>query len=294
MMKRSVVLSFLVLLSILGTEFLGSLAAVASTDMGVADADHAFLQAVAKSDRAAVSKFLDGMLEWTDSQGRTRSKKELLEDWSALRGEGPVNIDVKTFDYGKIGFVSVGKDEVRFLRVWVKRPAGWRLFNSIETAMKGSAPLPSGGGDCYNPCKAIPFKAATDMDAQILDAWQKAKNDEWHPNSADWALRVTEEFVIISEHALRAKEERVALLAKQQQKQESGPPGDPVQSIRMFDFGNDAAVMLSLHHPYRGGKPYYNVRVWVLRSGRWQIAVSQQTVIESAAPVSAANSNANS
>jgi hypothetical protein len=45
--------------------------------------------------------------------------------------------------------------------------------------------------------------------------------------------------------------------------------------------------MTSQHTPYRGGKPYSNVRVWVLRDGRWQLALSQQVTIQSAAPLSA-------
>lgn len=56
-------------------------------------------------------------------------------------------------------------------------------------------------------------------------------------------------------------------------------------SIRMFDFGDKAAVMLSLHDPYGGGKPYYNVRLWILRDNLWQLAASQQTTIASAVPV---------
>jgi hypothetical protein len=126
------------------------------------------------------------------------------------------------------------------------------------------------------------------MDKLIVDAWQNAKNDEWHPNSSDWALRVADEFVIVNEHTSRTKAERVALLAKQQENGDAGAPGDPVQSIRMFDFGREAAVMLSRHSPYHGGKPYYNVRVWILRDRRWQIAASQQTTIEAGAAAPAA------
>jgi hypothetical protein len=39
--------------------------------------------------------------------------------------------------------------------------------------------------------------------------------------------------------------------------------------------------------PYRGGKPCYNVRLWILRDNLWQRAVNQQTTIASAAPVPA-------
>ncbi|MGB8442770.1 MAG: hypothetical protein WCE26_25485, partial [Candidatus Acidiferrales bacterium] len=190
---------------------------------------------------------------------------------------------------GEVGFVDGIRDHERFLRVWVKRPEGWRLFNYLETPMKPKTGLPKGGGPCDNPCKTLPYTPTTEMDKAILEAWQKAKNDEWHPNASDWALRVADEFVIINDHTARTKAERVASLTKQQAAGEAGPPGDPIHTLRMFDFGKDAAVMLSQHTPYHGGKPYYNVRVWVLRDGSWQLVASQQTTVESAAAAPAAD-----
>jgi hypothetical protein len=91
--------------------------------------------------------------------------------------------------------------------------------------------------------------------------------------------------LLINARAERPKAMRVELIAKQEANHEIGPPGDPVQSMRMFDFGRNAAVMLSVHTPYHGGKPYYNVRVWVLRDRRWQLSVSQQTIEQAASPV---------
>ena len=40
--------------------------------------------------------------------------------------------------------------------------------------------------------------------------------------------------------------------------------------------------MTARHNPYRGGKPYYSVRVWAFTDGRWQLANTQQTVIADA------------
>jgi hypothetical protein len=45
--------------------------------------------------------------------------------------------------------------------------------------------------------------------------------------------------------------------------------------------------MTSQHAPYRVGKPYSNKPVWVLRDGRWQLALSQQVTIQSAGSLSA-------
>ena len=92
--------------------------------------------------------------------------------------------------------------------------------------------------------------------------------------------------MIINNTTVRNKEERVAI-AKRHQDAGTGTPGDPVTSMRIYGFGPNSALMTSQHAPYRGGKPYSNMRVWVLRDGRWQLALSQQVTIQSAASLSA-------
>jgi len=258
--------------------------ATADDTQPLVQADQSFLKSLQAGDLKAVSALLDEKFEWTDTAGKTRSKQETLLDIKVIADSSSGEAaDVRTFNYGEVGYVLGARRDVRFLRVWVKRGADWRLFNDLETPIPAeAAPLPSVTGDCANPCRTLPYTPTTEMDKAILDAWQHAKNDEWHPNPDDWALRVADEFLIINRTA-RGKVERVGMIAKQRQNGEAGPPGDPIVSMRMFDFGDHTAVMLSLHNPYRGGKPYYNVRVWILRDSRWQLAVSQQTIIQSAA-----------
>lgn len=79
----------------------------------------------------------------------------------------------------------------------------------------------------------------------------------------------------------------LALLTKRKEAYGTGSPGDPVVSLRMFDFGGDAAVVISNHVPRNGGKPYYNTRVFVHRDSHWPIAWSQQTTIQAAQAVPA-------
>ena len=117
-------------------------------------------------------------------------------------------------------------------------------------------------------------------------AWQATKMIEWKPDADAWARYIADEFMIINNTTIRNKEQRVAI-AQRQQDAGTGAPGDPVTAMRIYDFGSNAAVMTSRHTPYRGGKPYTNVRVWVLRDGRWQLALSQQVTIQSATPVAA-------
>jgi hypothetical protein len=81
------------------------------------------------------------------------------------------------------------------------------------------------------------------MDKEIHAVWQAAKVQEWH---------------------------------------ETGVPADAVNSMRIFDFGTKSALMISQQTPYRGGKPYTDVRVWVQGDKGWQSALSQQVTIQSA------------
>jgi hypothetical protein len=264
--------------------------AQAAQDSGpVVSADNALMQALVRGDKTAVGPLLDEHFEFTNREGKTFTRAEMIEQFPAVITTAPGPTSVHAYNYGPVGDVYGIDANSRFLRIWVKRSDGWKIFNYIETPIGPHVPLAPGGGNCDNPCHTIPYTPTTEVDKGILDAWHHAKNDEWHPNSADWALRTGDEFSIINSGTDRSKAQRVAMLARQQEAGESGPPGDPIHDIRMFDFGKDAAIMLSHHTPHLGGKPYYNVRLWVLRDGRWQLVASQQTTIDSAAPEPATN-----
>src|SRR5581483_2118192 len=96
-----------------------------------------------------------------------------------------------------------------------------------------------------------------------------------------WAMHIADEFMIINNGSARDKATRVAL-AKKEQAEGIGAPGAPILSMKMYDFGK-SVVMISHHVPYQGGKPYYNVRLFVNRDGHWPLVWSQQTTIQSEA-----------
>lgn len=266
-------------------------ARVASADdaQGVSALDQTLTHAITRGDKAAVSRLLTDNFEFTNVEGQTFNKLQTLELLASISTAGPDVVDVHSSNYGELAYSIGVHRNIRFLHVWVKQLAAWRLFIYLETPIAARAPVAPGGGNCDNPCRTIPYVPATKMDQAIIESWQKAKIDEWHPNADDWALHIADEFLMINARTERPKSERVVLIAKQQENHELGPPGDPVRSIRMFDVGSNSAVMLSFHSPYHGGKLYYNVRIWVLRDARWQLAMSQQTTIRSATPVAGVN-----
>jgi hypothetical protein len=287
-MKRFIAISCVTGLLLTGalTVFAVRPVAAAGDDAAILKADEAFTAALAKSDKAAVGGMLDAKFEWTDADGKTRNKAESLADLSALAADNSGDSKVKVIPYSELGVVHGYHHDVRFGRIWAKRPAGWRVMVILDTPLPkpGAAAAPSkSGGDCDNPCRTLPFKPVTAADKAMITEWQKTKLDEWHPDADDWATHVAEEFLIINDRSERDKPTRVAF-GKKQQEAGVSMPGDPITRMNLYDFG-DTILMISHHFPYNGGKPYYNDRVFVHRGNHWLISWSQQTTSQAAAAV---------
>ena len=248
--------------------------------------DHSLAEALQKSDPKAVAGLLDADFAWTDAQGSTHDKAATLKDLSKFAVDNTRDSG-KSYFYGELGLVYGTHHDDRFVRVWVKRPGGWRLFVDLDTPTareprpEGAARRNGSNADCDNPCRTLPFKPTTAADKAVLAEWQKTKVDEWHPNADDWATHIADEFMIINNGSARDKATRVAL-AKKEQAEGIGAPGAPILSMKMYDFAK-AVVMISHHVPYQGGKPYYNVRVFVNHDGHWPLVWSQQTTDQSEA-----------
>ena len=269
----------------------GHAAAGDDAEQAALQADRSLLSALRKADKTEIGTLLDADFDWTDADGKSLKKAEVLGDVPTYVADNQGDENVQTHFYGQIETVLGVHHNARFLRVWVKRPAGWREFVELDTPIStrtapASVEAAAGQGDCENPCRTVPYKPATAMDKAILADWQKTKMEEWHPDAVDWPMHIADEFLIINNTTMRNKAERV-VIAQKQQESGVGTPGDPITAMEIHDFGDNAAVMISHHVPHRGGKPYYNVRVWTLRDGRWQLAVSQQSSIQSADAVPA-------
>jgi hypothetical protein len=274
---------------LLATNPIGQAAAGDDTEQAALQADRSLLSALGKADSKETGKLLDADFSWTNSDGKLFKRAEVLDDLPTYAADNQGDENVQTHFYGQVETVLGVHHNARFLRIWVKRPAGWREFVELDTPISASSAPASieaaaGQGDCENPCRTVPYKPTTAVDRAILADWQKTKVEEWHPDAVDWPMHIADEFLIINNNGMRDKPERVAI-AKKQQEAGVGAPGDPITAMEIHDFGDHAAVMISHHVPHRGGKPYYNVRVWTLRDGRWQLAISQQSTIQSAAAV---------
>lgn len=269
--------------------------AAGDDEMVLFRADQSLAQAVGKADKAAVGALLDENFEWTDANGKTWNRAQVLQSLASFKIESEADW---THSYSHVGVVLNIHHSPRFAHIWVKRPEGWRAFVFLDTPIPvaPATPAPAAHYDansvCNNPCKTLPYKPTTAIDQTILTTWLKGKVAEWHPDPDVWSGPTGDEFMIINDlprlkDGIAMKSERVAQMVKAKEQGVVGVPGDPVTSMRMSDFGGDSVVIVSHHVPRNGGKPYYNVRVWVLRNGGWQIVISQQTTIKDAAPVDA-------
>ena len=254
--------------------------------------DRSWVAAVGKGDATAAGALIDAQFEWTNPAGQIRSRAEALANFSALAANLQGETNVQSYSYDQLEVLTGTRPNARFMRVWARRPQGWRLFAMIETAIAtGTAPpfaTPTSGqtADCDNPCRNIPFHPETPAQREMLATFERLKVDEWRPNPDDWARYVLDDVFYVTSAAALSKADRVARLAQQRQTGAVVLPGDPVLTMRIVEFGQ-SAVMLARHAPYRGGKPYYSLRVWAYRDGRWQLANTQQTMIEAAAPAPA-------
>ena len=98
------------------------------------NADHAFLDALTKHDKAAVGDLLDAKFEWTDTEGTTRKKADALQALDALAGDSQGDAGVKTlFTANSDWYVEARITTARLMRIWVKRPAGWRMLIYLDT-----------------------------------------------------------------------------------------------------------------------------------------------------------------
>ena len=256
--------------------------AFAEETKAVVDADHAFVQALGKSDKAAAGKLLDADFTWTNTQGKTVSRSAALADLTALASANPSDAEVKEITFGEVGEITAVSGMTHVLRVWVKRPAGWRLLVSHAATLAPEGHLGTAarhGTECVNPCKTIPYKPKSEAEKGVIASWQALETAVTNHESQNWGPHVADEFMLVSsgnDHPLD-KKNRMAILDKQKAAGTSSAPA-PLVSARMFDFG-DTVVMSSLHQS-PGSKATRVTRIWIKRDGSWKLAYSQQTTVQ--------------
>jgi hypothetical protein len=244
-------------------------------------ADQAFVQAVATSDQPALEKLLDTDFTWTDFEGKTLTKADILRNIpkSAITDENQAQRN--EYSYGGLGDVQANLGRSHVLRVWAKRPGGWKAIAYQEVMSLDSPPsfAPGAGKDCENPCKRVPFKPKDATEQQVITAYSKLETAAMAHDSPVFATLVADEFVAASSNSNKLYDKRGRMDDFDHAKM-AGVAPTPLTSARMFDFG-DVVLMRSEHIPDRG-KPLHVTRVWVKRNGSWMETLSYQTSIVAA------------
>jgi Domain of unknown function (DUF4440) len=243
-------------------------------------ADQAFVQAVAKSDMPALEKLLDADFTWTDSDGKTLEKAEVLRDLP----KPVVATELKQYTYGEIGDVQANLGRAHVLRVWVKRPGGWKAIVYQEVMSLDAPPsfAPGAGKDCENPCRAVPYEPKNATERQVVTAYSKLETAAMAHNSAVFATMVGDEFVAASSNSNKLYDKRGRMDDFDHAKM-AGVAPTPLTSARMFDFG--AAVLMRSEHTPDRGKLLHVTRIWVKRDGSWVETLSYQTSVQSKPPL---------
>jgi hypothetical protein len=242
--------------------------------------DHDLVQAVARRDIGAVGQLLDADFTWTDSRGQTFTRMQILEklpdpalgDESQAQGQERVN--------GQIVIHRAARGKTYVLRVWVRRPAGWRALVYQEVSQLGvSPPGEPGAQDCENPCKTVPFNPKNEDEREIILAYQEVERAVAAHDSAAWGAHIADEFFAVTSNSDRPLDKPSRMAGLDQQKQ-AGIAPFPLVSARMFEFG-DTMVMTSRQSPDHG-KALHVTRVWIKRKGKWLELLSYQTTIQAA------------
>ena len=248
----------------------------------IAQADDAFVEAVAKSDTAVLERLLDGDFTWTDFAGQTRTKSQVLRALPKPAIADAKGAERKQYTYGAIGDVQVNLGRAHVLRVWVKRGDNWKAIVYQEVMLRAEPPAfaPGAGKVCENPCKTVAYQPKNDTERQVVGAYERLETAAMAHNSPVFATLVADEFVAASSNSNKLYDKRGRMEDFDHAKM-AGVAPTPLVSARMFDF-DDAVLMTSDHRPDRG-RPLHVTRLWLRRAGNWVEALSYQTSVEAAA-----------
>jgi hypothetical protein len=276
-MKMSSLARLLFGTAFLASSFIGRPAAAADDPAWVA-ADRALVLAVARGGTNAAVNLLDADLTWTDAEGRTLGKAQIAQSLPkpAIADEGAA--EVRRFDYGKVAVVEIDRAKLHALRVWVQRPAGWRLLAYQEIRSLDAPPTvtPGTGAECDNPCRRLPYEPRSANERGVVAAYQALETSAHAADAAHWGDHVADEFVLVSSNSDRALD-KATRIAGLRNASKGGVSPTRLISAQMVDMG-DAVVMRSKHEPDKGA-PLQITRVWVKRNGVWLATLSYQTSI---------------
>ena len=250
----------------------------ATLDAAVMDADRSFVRSVAAGDAKGTAVLLDDAFMWTTADGQTlnRGRVSQAQPKPAIGDER--SAQTMTYDYGTVGVVEVNSAKLHTLRIWVKRPQGWRLLVYQEVKSLDAAPAasakPAATGKCENPCGAVPYTPKSAVEKEVMTAYTSLEEAAMGGKAKEWSEVAADEIALVSSLSDRAfdKTTRAAAIAKATL---GSVRPTRLLAARLFEFGN--AVVMTSQHQADNGQHLQITRVWVKRDNRWQETLSYQT-----------------
>jgi hypothetical protein len=253
----------------------------ADDEQAVRNADRLLDEAIEGRSVAALEGLLDPEFSWITPAGVFRSRASVLAALPApaivVGGDAPA-AEARRLG-SNIVVVQRHADKTHVMRVWARRPSGWRALHASEViegerVVYGGTMI--GAADCRNPCKVVPFVPANPTEKAVIDAWQAQQS-----GPELWARHIPDDNVARTSNGTYTKADRIAVQLQQVQAGTIVAPS-PLISARIWEFG-DSALMIALQ-PRAVGKPFWGSRVFELRNGTWVMAESYQTTIQDMPP----------
>ena len=97
-------------------------------DESLYKADQAFVRAISNADRPALDHMLDAEFTWTNFEGQSKTRSEVLSHPPRPAIPNERDAQLKQYVYGEMGDVQANLGRVHVLRVWVRRAAGWKAI----------------------------------------------------------------------------------------------------------------------------------------------------------------------
>ena len=288
-MTRRVALCALILGAVGGSlaavEALAQAAQRSPDEQATLQADQSFQQAVSRGDKTVLGNLLDSEFTWTDADGKTLTRAEVLQATPApliaFTETGEASSNRRFHNYGPVEVIHTSRERDNVLRIWVKRPAGWRqlLYQEVRLLDTEPAVAAGTGASCENPCKTVPYQPKNENERQAITAYMALQTATVARDSATWGIYVADEFLAANSNSNKVLDRRTRMEDLERNRMAGYSPM-PVVNMKVLDFG-EAMVLVTDHQPVQG-RPVHITRMWIKRAGKWLESASYQTRIQAA------------
>jgi hypothetical protein len=254
--------------------------------------DTALGDAMRAGDKSVARKLLSLQFTYADEIGKIHERKAFLDDLKAMAA-APAT-DVKVTVYGLLAMVtghrkSASDADAFFLDIWAKQKGAWRALTMQDVVLgKGDVAdttpevprFETKPYECKNPCQTIPYRVRSPAEQDIVNTFQAVEKATVAHDANEYGKHIADEFVHYrSGYPPISRAGRIAVI-EQQKTQNIAAFLTEIQSMRLWVYG-DGAAMISANVVPDEPDPVLRIsRVWVKRNGQWQMAISVQTVIK--------------